>query len=172
MFALIREKIETRDVLLCLLGSLLLAFSSQLSIPLWFTPIPLVVQNTLALSMGLLLGKKRGAAAVFAFLMQGALGLPVFAGGAAGFAVLMGPRAGYLVGYLVGAYLVGYLMEKTKSSLLAMIAGGLAIYACGASWLALFVGVDKAFMLGVAPFVLGDALKTAACVSLLTLKKD
>lgn len=172
MLALVREKGVVRDVLLCLLASFALSLGSKLSIPLWFTPIPLVIQDTMALSFGLLLGSKRAAAAVFGFLLQGALGLPVFAGGAAGAMILMGPRGGYLIGYLVGAYLVGYLMEKTDRALLAMVAGSLTIFAFGAAWLSLFVGVDKAFALGVAPFLVGNALKTIACVSMFRLKRS
>jgi biotin transport system substrate-specific component len=122
--------------------------------------------------LGLLLGSRRAAAAVLVFLAQGAMGLPVFAHGSAGLAALVGPTGGYLFGYLVGAFAVGVIMErglaKTSSkAFLALLAGNGIVYLLGASYLASFIGAQKAMLLGVAPFVIVDLIKLTACVKIL-----
>ena len=155
-------------------ASILLGLSAYVSIPLPFTPIPIVTQNSLVLLLAVLLGSKKAPAAVAAFLAQGALGLPVFAGGGFGVATLLGPRAGYLVGYLVAAYVVGRLIEISgkrtiMNAFLAMFAGTVVIYLFGAFNLSFYVGGVQALTLGVAPFILGDALKMAIGLSLLRL---
>lgn len=159
-----------RDFALVLLASFVIALSGQIAIPLWFTPIPLATQNTVVLLMAALLGARRGSAATFAFLVQGAMGLPVFSNGLAGAAVFLGPRGGYLIGYLIASYVVGYLVESRKNAAAAFVAGNLVIYLCGASYLATFVGVSKAFLLGIVPFIIGDLLKSTVCVKLLRNK--
>ncbi len=160
MQTLTLERNPTRDFALVLLASFVICLSGQVSIPLWFTPVPLATQNTVILLTAALLGSRRAGAATFAFLAQGALGLPVFSNGKAGIAVLMGPTGGYLIGYLVAAFVVGYLVERRKNLIGALAVGNGIIYLCGASYLATFVGVSKAFLLGVAPFVLGDIVKS------------
>ena len=152
-----------RDATLVLLGSFAIALFANVTIPLPFTPVPIAAQSHVALLLGALLGAKRGASAVFAFLMQGALGLPVFAKAGFGLAVLFGPTGGYLFGYLLGAYVVGKLLEKGRTTLRtfsAFAVGSLLIYALGAGYLATFLGLKKALLLGVAPFLIGDLIKT------------
>lgn len=161
-----------RDAAVVLLSSFLIGLFAKLAIPLPFTPVPIGTQNFVVLFLAALLGPRKGAAAVFAFLAQGALGWPVFAGGVGGAAKLLGPTGGYLIGYLVAAYVTGALVEKAKEATAAKIfwalsAGAAVIYAFGASYLALFVGIEKAFLLGVAPFLLGDAFKAVFCVKIL-----
>ncbi len=146
--------------------SILIGLLAHVSIPLPFTPIPLVFQVSFILFSSVLLGSKRAAGAVLAFLAQGAAGLPVFAGGASGIATLIGPRGGYLLGYLIAAYVVGRLIELSGqrsilNAFLAMFAGSVIVYACGAFGLSFFVGGTQALLLGVAPFVIGDLLKIA-----------
>src|SRR3989338_11340237 len=152
-----------------LLSSFLIGLLGQVAIPLPFTPIPIVTQCQAILLLSILLGSQRAAAAVALFLMQGAMGLPVFANGAAGLAILMGPRGGYLIGYLVAAYVVGALMERVKErsvmqTFLALCLGNGIVYLLGAAYLSSFLGVKKALLLGVAPFLLGDLLKNIACL--------
>ncbi len=154
------EKTIARDFAVVLLASLIICLSGQIAIPLWFTPIPIATQNSVVLLVAAFLGARRGAAATFAFLAQGALGLPVFSNGLAGFQNFLSPRGGYLIGYLIASYIVGYIIEKRKSPITAFAAGNLTIYLCGASYLASFVGVGKAFLLGIAPFLFGDLCKT------------
>lgn len=92
-----------------LFGSLFLALFSQLAIPLWFSPVPLTMQTFAVLLLGALLGSKRGPLAVALFLAEGACGLPFFAGGTAG---ISGATAGYLIGFVLCAFLVGFLLER------------------------------------------------------------
>src|SRR5690625_2355065 len=100
------------DCLCVLAGSLFLALMAQLSLYLWFSPIPLSLQSFAVLMIGALLGSKRGALAIVAYRFEGGLGLPFFAGGSAGFAVLAGPSGGYFFGFILCAFLVGYLLER------------------------------------------------------------
>jgi biotin transport system substrate-specific component len=161
-----------RDAAIVLLSSIFIGLLGQVSIPLPFTPVPIVTQAQAILMLGLLLGSRRAAAATFAFLAQGAMGLPVFAGGAAGLAKLFGPTGGYLVGYLVAAFLVGAISERWKErslakACLALVAGNSVIYILGAGYLSTLLGVQKAILLGVAPFLIGDALKIVLCLKIL-----
>jgi biotin transport system substrate-specific component len=174
MQTLTLTKAPARDFILVLLASFLICLSGKISFPLWFTPVPIATQNSIVLLIAALLGSKRGSAAVFLFLFQGALGLPVFSNGGFGFAHFFSPTGGYLIGYLVAAFVVGVIVEKRgtlKSASYALILGNGLIYLCGASYLATFVGLKKAFSLGVAPFIIGDVLKTVVILKLLTLFK-
>jgi len=152
------------NVSLIILSSFLLGLLGYLSIPLPFTPVPLVLQNQAVLLLGALLGPRKGAAAVALFLAQGAMGWPVFAGGASGMAPFVGPTGGYLIGYLVGAYLVGALLEKRQKTswnvFWALMAGVGVELVLGGLHLSLFVGPAQALLLGVLPFLVGDVLKS------------
>ena len=153
-------------------GSLLLALCAQIRIPLPFTPVPITGQTFAVLLLPVMLGGWRGPAAVAVYLAQGALGLPFFAGGAAGLAALVGPTGGYLVGFLVAATVIAVLAERSGGNrarvALAMLAGNFVIYLCGVPWLARFVdgGLLAAITLGATPFLLGDAIKLLAALLL------
>ncbi len=160
----------SRDFVLVILASFLLCLSGQFSVPLWFTPVPITTQNSAVLLIAALLGARRGAAATFAFLAQGAMGLPVFSNGAAGFSHFFGPTGGYLIGFLIAAFVVGAIAERRKtiaSAVGALVVGNLIVYALGASYLATFVGIKKAFLLGIAPFLIGDFMKTLVSLKIL-----
>jgi biotin transport system substrate-specific component len=154
-----------RNAVSVIAGGLLIAMCSPIAIPLPFSPVPIALQPHVCLFLGAYLGSKRGALAVLAFLAQGAMGLPVFANGASGVLWLFGPRGGYLMGYLIGAFLTGYLIEKAKSAspmkkvFLAMAAGNAAIFFFGWLQLSRFIGPTQAFLLGVLPFLITDFLK-------------
>lgn len=161
-----RLKVHTwlYDSSLVLGGSLLLALSAQIAIPLPFSPVPITGQTFAVLVIGMLFGRWRGAAAVLAYLAEGCAGLPVFAEGKAGLAVLLGPTGGYLVSFVPAAFLAGYLAErgwdrKISTTFLAMILGNIIIFGLGAAWLAKFVGANNALSLGVYPFLAGDVVK-------------
>lgn len=163
-----------RSLFLVLGGSLLIALFARISIPLPFSPIPLALQGIVCLMMGAMLGRRLGALTVLTYLAQGAIGLPIFALGKAGFPVLLGPTGGYLVGYLLGAWVTGYVMEKSGSKshhriLLALTLGNLAIYLCGLPQLALFIGADKVLALGMLPFLMGDIIKLVVAFRFLKL---
>lgn len=155
-----------RDVLLMFSGALLVALLAQVRIPLPFTPVPLTGQTFAVLLVGTTLGVKRGAGSIMFYTVLGALGLPVFAGGAAGIAYLAGPTLGYLLGFIVAAFVIGKMAERglertLRTSLFPFFVGTLVIYAFGAGWLALLFGIEKALVLGVLPFIVGDLIKLA-----------
>ena len=155
---------------LVVFGSLLLAVSAQFKIPLY--PVPVTGQTLVVLLIGMTYGPRLGGVTMAAYLFEGALGLPVFAGGAAGVAVLMGPTAGYLFGFLLAAIAMGYLAERgmgrtVVSTIAAMVIGNCVVYLCGALWLANFIGFGQAIMMGVLPFLYGDALKLVVAAGLM-----
>ena len=155
---------------LVVFGSLLLAVSAQFKIPLY--PVPVTGQTLVVLLIGMTYGPRLGGITLAAYLFEGALGLPVFAGGAAGVAVLMGPTAGYLFGFLLAAIAMGYLAERgmgrtVVSTIAAMVIGNCVIYLCGALWLANFIGFGQAIAAGVLPFLYGDALKLVVAAGLM-----
>jgi biotin transport system substrate-specific component len=157
---------------LVVFGSLLLAVSAQFKIPLY--PVPVTGQTLVVLLIGMTYGPRLGGITMAAYLFEGAIGLPVFAGGAAGMAVLIGPTGGYLFGFLLVAVALGYLAERgmgrsVVSTVIALVIGNMVIYLCGVSWLAGFIGFGKAMAAGVLPFLYGDALKLAVAAGLMPL---
>ena len=117
--------------------------------------MPITGQTLAVLLVGATLGSRRGTLAMLAYLAEGAMGLPVFAG-AGGAARLIGPTGGYLIGFVVAAFIVGWLAEhgwdrRLLTTALAMLAGNAAIYLFGVSWLAILMAADKALADGVVP---------------------
>lgn len=144
----------------------LTAVGAFLAIPIG--PVPIVLQNMFVYLAGLLLGARWGLASVGIYLLAGACGLPVFAGGLGGIGRFIGPTGGYLIGYLPTVFLIGQISRRVHPRMgfdvLAMICGTLVLYACGVSWLKIVTGMPptKALALGMYPFLIGDALKIAA----------
>lgn len=162
-----------RKALLIIVGSLLLTMSAKMNVP--FYPVPMTMQTFAVIVIGAAFGWRLGAVTVLAYLAQGAIGLPVFAGTpekGIGLAYMTGPTGGYLVGFVAGAAVAGWLAERgwNRSMLLLTLAMFLAhatIFAFGAAWLGALIGYEKAWLAGVAPFYLATALKTllaAACL--------
>lgn len=152
-----------QDVLIVLLASALLGIISQVAIHLWW-PVPITLQSAMVVFLGLTLGSKRAAAVVAAYLLEGALGAPVFAGGMSGFVYLIGPTGGYLFGFLPGAFLAGFLMEKgmARSFIMTFITAILSacvIFLIGVFHLGLMIGWEKAYEIGIAPFLLIEPIK-------------
>ena len=165
---------RTVDALLIAAGALLVAAAAQIEVPLGFTPVPLSGQTFGLALVAAGLGARRGAAALGLYVVLGALGLPFYAGGAHGAAVLAAPTAGYLVGFIPAAALIGWLGERRADrspvlAFLAMLAGSLVIFAFGVSWLAISLGVGlrEALVLGCLPFLPGDLLKSALAAGVL-----
>ena len=153
-----------RDLFLLVTGVFFVAALAQVKIPLPFTPVPLTGQTFAVLLVGATLGSKRGASSLILYIALGAIGLPFFAGGESGMAYLSGPTLGYLLGFVIAAFLVGKLAERglernMRTSLIPFLLGTLVIYLLGAGWLAIHFGVEKALALGVLPFLIGDAIK-------------
>ena len=157
-----------RDVTLIVLGALFVAALAQVKIALPFTPVPLTGQTFAVLLVGATFGSKRGAASMALYIALGGLGLPVFAGGQSGLAYLSGATLGYLVGFVMAAYIIGLLAERglersVRTSLLPFFVGTVIIYICGVAWLTVILGsFSKAFAAGLLPFLIGDALKLVA----------
>ena len=154
------------------LGTALLSVAARIEIPLPFSPVPVTGQTFAVLVIGASLGARLGALSVAVYVLEGLLGLPVFAGGASGTARLVGPTGGYLVGFVVAAAIVGWLAERgwtrtIPSTVAAMLFGEAAIYLFGLAWLSRFplaVGVLDA---GLVPFVARDLYRLALAVVVL-----
>lgn len=159
-----RQIARAYDLGLILAGSALVALAATLSVRLPFTPVPWTLQPFAVLLVGALLGSKRGAAAMAAYLAEGLAGLPVFAEGSFGPGPLLGPTGGYLVGFVAAAWVVGALAERGwdrrfLSTWAAMALGSLTLFAFGLPWLARFTGPAHVLALGFWPFVPGDVFK-------------
>ena len=156
------------DIAAVLGGSLLVVLCTQIRIPLPFTPVPITGQTFAVLLLPALLGGWRGPAAVAAYLLQGAFGLPFFAGGGAGWATLAGPTGGYLVGFFAAAVLIPAIIGPGAAGparvVAALVAGNVAVYLFGVPWLNRFVdgNLVTAIHLGLTPFLIGDAIKLLA----------
>ena len=152
----------------------LISVLSLVAIPIPFTPVPVTLQVLAVFLSAAILGPIYGAASCVIYLVIGAVGLPVFAGATSGMAVLLGPLGGYLFSYPVAA-LVGGAASRVRSSgrrmdtirvVVCCAVALLVIYAIGAVWLGLYLGLSlpRAFLLGVVPFAPFDVLKALAAV--------
>jgi biotin transport system substrate-specific component len=167
-----------RNIVLMIVGSLLVAGAAQVTVPMW--PVPMTLQTLAVLGVGAAYGARLGAATLGLYALQGAVGLPFFAGGKSGMFdgkldyLLPASSMGYVVGFIFAAFLVGKLVESGWAntlfkSALATLAGAVVLYIPGLIWLAIWAaktqGMDAAAAIGAAlnwglyPFVAGDALK-------------
>jgi biotin transport system substrate-specific component len=157
-----------RAIVLAVIGSILLTISAKIQVPFW--PVPMTMQTFVVLVLGVAYGWRLAGATVLLYLAQGALGLPVFAAGG-GLAYMAGPTAGYLVGFLLAAFAVGWLAERgwdrsVAGTLAAMLAGTAIIFACGIAWLSTLIGLAQAINAGLMPFLLSEAVKIALATAL------
>ncbi|MBW3580477.1 MAG: biotin transporter BioY [Actinobacteria bacterium] len=165
---------RVRTITLVVGFALLSALAAQITFYLPWTPVPVSGQTFAVLLAGATLGWQAGSASQLLYLVLGAVGLPFYADGAGGWDVVSGPTGGYLVGFVVAAALVGRLAERRQdrallTSVPAMLAGTAVIYVFGVAWLAhvLDIGAATAVEKGLAPFVIGDAVKLVAAGALL-----
>jgi len=154
-------------------GAAFVGIAAQIAIPLPFTPVPLTLQTFAVLLVGASLGSLRGALSMVVYLLAGMVGVPWFAEGSSGFA---SASFGYILGFIVAAFIVGRLAERGASTTALrsaglMVVGNIAIYAIGVTWLKFAIDVDwaTAMSLGVVPFLIGDAVKIALAAGLLPL---
>jgi biotin transport system substrate-specific component len=155
-----------RAVILVALGTALLALSAKINLPLPY--VPMTLQTLVVLMIGAAYGWRLGSATVIAYLAEGAIGLPVFAGPVGGLAPLLGPTAGYLAGFVAAAFITGWLSERgwdrsVPRLFVAMGLGHIVILAAGFAWLAFGMkfGVEKAWLVGIVPFVAASVIKNA-----------
>ena len=163
-------------ILIGLAATVVVAAAAHVSIPLWFTPVPLTLQPLAVLGVGLALGPVEGFLVMLAYLAEGALGLPVFSPtGSGGIAQLLGPTGGFLMSYPLVAALIGGLTPRlarfTPRFLAATIAGLLAIsllFLCGASWFMHYThnSAQAAWIGAVAPFLPGEVIKVLAAAGI------
>jgi biotin transport system substrate-specific component len=156
-----------------LAGSAAVALSAHVSIPLWFTPVPVTLQPFAVLVLGLLIGPRLAFATMIAYLAEGAAGLPVFTPlGPGGLLQLFGPTGGYLLSYPVVAPMVSSFWKRGSRSfsrgLLAAGIGSLVTLAMGAVWLGMLTHATPLVVLNhaVLPFLPGDALKVCAAAAI------
>lgn len=162
----ISQRRERAKLLLALLGVVALTLSAKMEIPWW--PVPMTMQTYVVLVIGMAYGTRLGVATVLAYLAVGALGFPVFAGTperGIGIAYMIGPTGGYLLGFVLAAWLCGLLAEcgwdrKFGRALIGMALAHVAILGVGVIWLAALVGWGQAFGLGLTPFVAATVAKT------------
>ena len=157
--------------ILSLAGSALIALCAQVSVP--FYPVPVTMQTFAVILIGLTYGWRLGGITVALYLVEGAIGLPVFAGGKGGMIVLMGPTAGYIYGFFLAAVVCGWFAERGFDHsylklIVPLLAGNILLYTSGLIWLGNFIGWDKPVLdLGLYPFIPGDLLKIAMAAVLL-----
>ena len=165
-----KEKETFKNILLVLGGVAFLSIMSQVLIPLPYTPVPISLGTFGVTLMALLYGRKLGTATILSYVAAGSLGAPIFAGGKAG--SLFSPTGGYIFGYIAATIILGYLADRgvTKSyvkTILSLILSSAIILTLGSLVLSLFVPGKNAFMIGVLPFLPGDALKSTTVTLLL-----
>lgn len=161
-----------RKGIMILAGSMLITLGARLSVPMW--PVPMTLQTLAVLMVGFGLGSRLGAAAVMTYLAKGAMGLPVFAAGG-GMALLTGPTAGFLFGFVAMAWLAGLAAERGLARGLPMtglvaIAVSAALYVPGVLWLTAVTPLDLqgAVKAGMLPFIAGDAVKAVMAALIIT----
>lgn len=162
-----KKVLSVRGMVYASLFGAVTAAGAFIMIPL--PPVPITLQTMFVCLSGTLLGARLGMLSQVIYLGIGAIGLPVFAGGKAGFGALFGPTGGYLTGFVAGAYLIGKLVEARPAPgifwiALSMAAGTVAVYLFGVLQLSLVarLSLEKAVAVGVLPFLMGDILKIGA----------
>lgn len=161
-----QEKKSIRGIIYASLFGALTAVGAFIIIPL--PPVPITAQTFFLNVAAAVLGGPLGAASQFIYVMLGVVGMPVFAGGKAGLGVLFGPTGGYLIGFILGAFVIGFLADKKKDAgilwyVFSMLAGMVIIYSLGVLQLSFVARLDliKAVSVGVLPFLPADMVKIA-----------
>jgi biotin transport system substrate-specific component len=162
------ESNALRTSTLILLGTGLLALSAHIQVPFW--PVKLSLQTFVVLAIGIAYGSRLGGATILAYLVEGAIGLPVFQSGA-GIAYMVGPTGGFLLGFVLAAVVIGYctergMLNRFPTTIAALLLAEAAIYIPGVAWLAVLFGPAKSIAFGLTPFLTGEALKIGLVVAL------
>lgn len=159
-------------------GTMILALTSQITVPM--LPVPITLQTLIVPLIGALYGWRLGALTVLAWLGEAAAGMPVLAGGNGTLAAFAGPTAGYLFAFPIIAALAGFLAERgwngcnLPKAFATFLTANILALVVGAAWLSLSVGVEKALLVGITPFLIGGLLKSALGAAILkaSFRKD
>ena len=156
----------TKNIFLVFFGTILLAVSSKIQVPFW--PVPMTMQTFVVLIIAMAYGWKLSLLTLIAYLIEGAVGLPVFAKGG-GLLYLIGPTAGYLYGMVIAAAIIGYFADLGygKSIIKCIIPLGIGIiiiFVCGIGYLSSIIGFEKAIAAGLLPFIPSELFKIALAV--------
>lgn len=166
--------LTVREMTYIAIFTAIMVVTAFIQIPLPFTPVPITLQTMTVMLAGLLLKPKEASLSLIVYVLLGAIGLPVFAGGQGGLSILVGPTGGYLVSWIPAAGLValihGNSNQLLRAVLAALIGGIVLVYVIGVPWLALSTGmsISKAIAVGAVPFILGDLFKLVLAVGLAT----
>ena len=166
------SNLNLRMTVYCALFTALIIIGGYVSIPIPVGPVPIVLTDFFVMVAGLFLGWKHGLVCVTLYVALGTLGMPVFAGGSAGLAILFGPTGGYLFGYLLMVTVIGFITSKMKPSaftyLSALIIGNILLYLVGVPWLKVVTNMSWAAALaaGLTPFIIGIVIKIAVAAAL------
>tara|TARA_Y100000590_G_scaffold214530_1_gene243222 strand:- start:299 stop:865 length:567 start_codon:yes stop_codon:yes gene_type:complete len=157
-----------------ILGTLLLSISSKIQVPFW--PVPMTMQTFIVFLIGMTYGFKLASLTLVVYLIEGALGLPVFAKGG-GLVYLSGPTAGYLYGMVCAAGIIGFFADRGFNdsyfkSFMSLVIGAFVIFLFGVGYLASIIGYDKAMAAGLYPFILSEFFKIGLASAVIpTVKK-
>lgn len=142
-------------------------------------PVPITAQTFFLNVAAILLGGPLGALSQFIYVMLGVAGIPVFAGGKAGLGVLFGPTGGYLIGFIIAAFVIGTVNRMKKDAgvlwhIFSMVIGMAIIYVPGSFQLSLLakIGFQKALAVGVLPFIAGDMIKIILAAMIISRLKN
>ena len=153
----------TKNIFLILFGTILIAVSSKIQVPFW--PVPMTMQTFVVLIIAMAYGWKLSLLTLVAYLIEGAIGLPVFAKGG-GLLYLIGPTAGYLYGMAIAAAVMGYFADlgygkSIIKCIIPLSLGTIIIFICGIGYLSSIIGFDKAIAAGLLPFIPSELFKIA-----------
>ncbi len=171
-------KLSTHKLTYCALFAALTAILSQIAIPLPFTPIMINLALLSVFVSAGILGKTAGTVCQLVYVGLGVIGLPVFANFSGGIGVLAGPTGGYIIGYIVAAFVIGLLCDTFKNTfvnnVLFIIAGLALCYTFGTAWFVIsaHVGIAQALVMCVLPFLVGDAIKICVAAFLIKTLKN
>lgn len=162
-------KLKTKDIILVSLFAALSVVGAKVSIPI--PPVPITLQLFVSCFAGILLGSRLGFLSQIVYILLGLVGLPVFAGVSSGPGIVLSPTFGYIIGFALASYVVGYISERSKildfkKSLISVFSGVFIIYLIGVPYLyliiKLFMGKNISFMYaiqkGLLPFIIKDII--------------
>ena len=149
---------------------LAMAFGAYARIPVPGTPVPITLQTLFVMLSGAVLGRRFGSFSQFGYIALGAMGIPIFQGYSFGFAHILGPTGGYLIGFIFAAYVIGYLFDSRDFSIAgtvtAFVIGSFILYGFGVLWLMFLykLNIIEVMSIGVLPFIPGEVIKISFAI--------